>query len=185
MSQYLYLILNIGSLSVPLLYSIFAKQLNFIKYFKAAFISILLVAIPFLIWDAIFTANGVWGFNSDYHLSIEIFEMPIEEWLFFFCIPYACLFTHEVLKYLFPQFKLSKSVTIIVSFLLILITGILLIYNFGRLYTTVNFSYFLFLIIYGLKNHTETLQEYLKNFPIFTFMRNTLAISFLILLKIV
>ena len=148
MSHYLYLILNIGMLSVPLLYSIFEKKLHFIKYFNAAFISILLVAIPFLIWDAIFTANGVWGFNSDYHLSIEIFEMPIEEWLFFFCIPYACLFTHEVLKYLFPQFKLSKSVTIIVSFLLILITGILLIYNFGRLYTTVNFSLFLLLIIY-------------------------------------
>lgn len=164
MSQYLYLILNIGSLSIPLLYSIFEKKFHFIKYFKAAFKSILLVAIPFIIWDAIFTANGVWGFNSDYYLGIKIFEMPIEEWLFFFCIPYACLFTHEVLKYLAPQFKLSKAVTIIIVFLLIVITGILLIYNFGRLYTTVNFIFFLLLIFFGLKNHIKTLQEYLPSF---------------------
>lgn len=164
MSQYLYLILNIGSLSIPLLYSIFEKKFHFIKYFKAAFKSILLVAIPFIIWDAIFTVNGVWGFNSDYYLGIKIFEMPIEEWLFFFCIPYACLFTHEVLKYLAPQFKLSKAVTIIVVFLLIVITGILLIYNFGRLYTTVNFIFFLLLIFFGLKNHIKTLQEYLPSF---------------------
>lgn len=164
MSTYLYLILTLGSLSIPLFYSIVEKKFHFIQYFKSAFISIVLVAIPFLIWDGLFTKHGVWGFNSDYHLSIEIFKMPIEEWLFFFCIPYACLFTHEVLKYLFPEFKLSKSVTIIVSVLLILCTGMLLLFNFGKLYTTINFIFFLVLIMYGLKYHLKTLQEYLPSF---------------------
>ncbi len=164
MSHYLYLILTLGSLSVPLLYSIFEKKFHFIQYLKIAFISILLVAIPFLIWDGLFTEYGVWGFNSTYHLSIEIFQMPLEEWLFFFCIPYACLFTHEVLKYLKPQFKLSKSVTIIISFLLVFITLILVIFNFGKLYTTINFIFFLLLIFYGLKNHLKTLQEYFPSF---------------------
>ncbi len=164
MSTYLYLILTLGSLSIPLFYSIVEKKFHFIQYFKVAFVSILVVAIPFLIWDGLFTKYGVWGFNSDYHLSIEIFKMPIEEWLFFFCIPYACLFTHEVLKYLFPEFKLSKSVTIIVSVLLILSTGMLLLFNFGKLYTTINFIFFLVLIIYGLKHHLKTLQEYLPSF---------------------
>ncbi len=164
MSHYLYLILIVGSLSVPLLYSIFEKKFHFIQYFKIAFISILLVAIPFLIWDGLFTKYGVWGFNSTYHLSIEIFQMPLEEWLFFFCIPYACLFTHEVLKYLKPEFKLSKSVTVIISFLLVFITLILVIFNFGKLYTTINFIFFLLLIFYGLKNHLETLQEYFPSF---------------------
>lgn len=164
MSHYLYLILTLGSLSVPLLYSIFEKKFHFIQYLKIAFISILLVAIPFLIWDGLFTKYGVWGFNSTYHLSIDVFQMPIEEWLFFFCIPYACLFTHEVLKYLKPQFKLSKSVTIIISFLLVFITLILVIFNFGKLYTTINFIFFLLLIFYGLKNHLKTLQEYFPSF---------------------
>ena len=164
MSNYLYLILTLGSLSIPLLYSIFEKKFHFVQYFKIAFISILLVAIPFLIWDGLFTSYGVWGFNSTYHLSIEILKMPLEEWLFFFCIPYACLFTHEVLKYLKPDFKLSKSVTIIISFLLVFITLILVIFNFGKLYTTINFIFFLLLIFYGLKNHLKTLQEYFPSF---------------------
>ncbi|WP_370424951.1 lycopene cyclase domain-containing protein [Tenacibaculum dicentrarchi] len=164
MSEYLYLILNLGSLSIPLGYSIFEKKFHFIQYFKIAFISILLIAIPFLIWDAFFTKIGVWGFNPDYYLGIKLFEMPIEEWLFFFCIPYACLFTHEVLKYLVPQFKLSKSVTILLSFLLILIAFILLIFNFGKWYTTVNFSAFLALMFFGLKYNLKSLQEYYPSF---------------------
>ncbi|SOS48768.1 Lycopene cyclase [Tenacibaculum dicentrarchi] len=164
MSEYLYLILNLGSLSIPLGYSIFEKKFHFIQYFKIAFISILLIAIPFLIWDAFFTKIGVWGFNPDYYLGIKLFEMPIEEWLFFFCIPYACLFTHEVLKYLVPQFKLSKSVTILLSSLLILIAFLLLISNFGKWYTTVNFSAFLVLMFFGLKYNLKALQEYYPSF---------------------
>lgn len=164
MSQYLYLILNLGSLSIPLLYSVFEKKFHFIQYFKIAFISIVSVAIPFLIWDAIFTAKGVWGFNPDYYLGLKIFKMPIEEWLFFFCIPYACLFTHEVLKYLFPKFKLSKSGTVIISFLVMLLITVLLIFNFGKWYTTVNFIIFLLLLAYAVKYHLNTLQEYYPSF---------------------
>ncbi|CAM1346086.1 lycopene cyclase domain-containing protein [Tenacibaculum crassostreae] len=164
MSQYLYLILNLGSLSIPLLYSVFEKKFHFIQYFKIAFISIVSVAIPFLIWDAIYTAKGVWGFNPDYYLGLKIFKMPIEEWLFFFCIPYACLFTHEVLKYLFPKFKLSKSATVIVSFLVMLLITVLLIFNFGKWYTTVNFIVFLLLLAYAVKYHLNTLQEYYPSF---------------------
>ena len=164
MSQYLYLILNLGSLSIPLLYSIFEKKFHFIQYFKIAVISIVLVAIPFLIWDGIFTSNGVWGFNSDYFIGTKIFGMPIEEWLFFFCIPYACLFTHEVLKYYLPNLRLSKSATIILSLLLILIIIILLIFNLGKLYTTVNFIIFL-LLITPLKLITHLFKNYQKHKP--------------------
>ena len=164
MNQYLYLILNLGSITIPLLYSFFEKKFHFIQYFKIAFYSILLVAIPFLIWDAIFTNIGVWGFNSDYFIGTLIFEMPIEEWLFFFCIPYACLFTHEVLKYLYPKFKLSKKSTIIVSWILILASITILIFNFGKLYTTVNFVFFLVLLICSLKFHFTSLQEYYPSF---------------------
>lgn len=166
MSTYLYLILTLGSLSVPLLYSIFEKKFHFIQHLKIAFVSILLVAIPFLIWDAIFTDIGVWGFNSNYHLSIYIFKMPIEEWLFFFCIPYACLFTHEVIKYLFPDFKLPKSITIKVCITLVFITLGFLLFNFGKLYTTLNFAFFIILIIWALNKRIAVLQEYLPSFLI-------------------
>ena len=164
MNEYLYLFLNLGSISIPLLYSIFEKKFHFIQFFKIAFISIIIVAIPFLIWDGIFTAKGVWGFNSDYFLGIKLFNMPLEEWMFFFCIPYACLFTHEVLKYYSPNFKFNKSYTVIISILLIFIIGFLLIFNFGKLYTTINFISFLVIIIFSLKYHLKTLQEYFPSF---------------------
>lgn len=164
MNQYLYIFLNLGSLSIPLFYSIFEREFHFIQYFKAAFISILLVSVPFLIWDAIFTVNGIWGFNPDYYLGVKAFGMPLEEWMFFLCIPYACLFTHEVLKYYLPKFKLSKSVTLIISFSLVLITGFLLMLNYDKWYTTINFTLFILLILYGLKYHLQTLQEYFPSF---------------------
>lgn len=166
MNQYVYLLLNLGSLSIPLLYSFLEKKFHFIQYFKIAFISIVLIAIPFLIWDGVFTAEGIWGFNSDYFLGYEIFKMPLEEWMFFFCIPYACLFTHEVLKYYLPDFKLSKSGTLIISTILLILVFFLLVFNFGKWYTTVNFVLFLGLLVYSLKNHLKTLQEYLPSFVV-------------------
>ena len=84
--MFLYLLLNLGAISIPLLYS-FEKNMRFIKDWKAIFLSITIVATVFLIWDVLFTANGVWGFNPSYHLSILLFGMPLEEWMFFFCIP--------------------------------------------------------------------------------------------------
>lgn len=164
MSNYLYLILNLGSLSIPLLYSIFEKKFHFIQYFGIALKSIVIVAIPFLIWDAFFTSIGVWGFNETYHLSYTMLNMPIEEWLFFFCIPYACLFTHEVLKYYAPNFKISKGGVGIIGIVSMLITGVLLSYNIGKWYTTVNFLYFLLLMGYGLKKQLTSLQTYLPSF---------------------
>ncbi|AUS07348.1 lycopene cyclase domain-containing protein [Tamlana carrageenivorans] len=158
--------LNLGSLSIPLLYSIFEKKFHFIQYFKSASYSILLVAFPFLIWDAWFTSIGVWGFNSDYHLSFLIFKMPIEEWLFFLCIPYACLFTYEVIGYYFPNFKISRLWTAWVSGVLIILTSSLLLYHFGKWYTTINFMFFILLMGYGLRYHLETLRRYLPVFSI-------------------
>jgi len=163
-NQYVYIILNLGSISIPLLYSIFERKFHFIQYFKIAVFSIILVAIPFLIWDGIFTVNGIWGFNPDYYLGLKAFGMPIEEWMFFFCIPYACLFTHEVLKYYFPKFKLSKAVTVLLSFFLVILTSYLFFLNFGKWYTSINLALFTVLILYAIKFHLKSLQEYYPSF---------------------
>lgn len=165
-SKYLYLTLNLGSISIPLLYSIFEKDFHFIQYFKKVIIAITMIAIPFLIWDAFFTEMGVWGFNADYHLSLEILGMPIEEWMFFFCIPYACIFTHEVLKFYLPNYKLSRKNTINLSVFLLLVITILLVFNLGKWYTTVNFVWFILLLSYSLKNQIIALQSYFPSFLI-------------------
>ncbi|MEZ4686864.1 MAG: lycopene cyclase domain-containing protein [Bacteroidia bacterium] len=57
-----------------------------------------LTAAVFLIWDVIFTHWGVWGFNEDYLLGIYFLKLPLEEWLFFFTVPYACVFVYACLN---------------------------------------------------------------------------------------
>ena len=84
--------------------------MRFIKWWKTVFLSIIIVAIPFIIWDVIFTQKGVWGFNALYHLEINLFVIPIEEVLFFICIPYACIFTHYAFTHFFKEAKLSLKV---------------------------------------------------------------------------
>lgn len=89
----LYLLINLGSVLVPFLFS-FHPQIAFYKQWRYALPAIVLTAIPFVIWDQWFTQAGIWGFNPEYHGSIMIGDMPLEEILFFLCIPYSCLFTY-------------------------------------------------------------------------------------------
>jgi lycopene cyclase domain-containing protein len=56
-----------------------------------------LAALPFLVWDAWFTSHGVWGFNQTYVLGIDLFGLPLEEVLFFFCVPFASLYIYQAL----------------------------------------------------------------------------------------
>jgi lycopene cyclase domain-containing protein len=145
----LYLVLNIASFSIPFLYS-FEKKMNFIRLWKSVFLSIILVAIPFIIWDVIFTSIGVWGFNTVYHHDLNLFGLPIEEILFFICIPYASIFTHYALIHFFKYFELSTKQVRIISVFLLSITFIVLLFAYPKLYTTVNFALFMVLITYSL-----------------------------------
>ena len=58
------------------------------------------MAIPFILWDAWFTSMGVWWFNTDYTIGVSLLGLPLEEWLFFWCIPFSCVFTY----YCFDRF---------------------------------------------------------------------------------
>ena len=84
---YLYLLLNLGSLSIPLIFS-FHPKLKFFKHWKSLGIGILISMLIFIPWDVFFTINGIWGFNSNYYLGTNLFSLPIEEWLFFLIIPF-------------------------------------------------------------------------------------------------
>ena len=83
----LYLIILLLSFSIPFAYS-FEKKMHFIKHWKAVFSAITIVAVVYIAWDVIFTKIGVWGFNPTYYLGVTFFNLPLEEILFFFLIPY-------------------------------------------------------------------------------------------------
>lgn len=137
--MYLYLLLNLGSLLIPLVYS-FNKKMQFIKQWKTVFVSIFLVATFFIIWDIIFTNNGVWGFNPDYHLPYKIAGLPIDEMLFFICIPYASIFIHYSLEYFKPNLLLSIKAVNSITILLLISVATTLFFNLDKAYTAVNYS---------------------------------------------
>ncbi|GGK45399.1 MULTISPECIES: lycopene cyclase domain-containing protein [Flavobacteriaceae] len=145
----LYFIINVASFSIPFLYS-FEKRMNYIQYWKSVFLAISIVAIPFLIWDVWFTNMGVWGFNPTYLLGPKIANLPFEEVLFFFFIPYSSIFTHYALLYFFPKLTLPKKVTKGISISLLLIALVIVFFNYDKWYTLVNFSVFAALLLYAL-----------------------------------
>lgn len=118
----------------------------------------------FIPWDVIFTINGVWGFNSDYFLGFEILSLPLEEWLFFICIPFACVFTHYALLLYFPNLKLNKVATKAISISLVLILFILALANYDKWYTLVNFSMAIPLTWLVYKYNPQLLQYFLLTF---------------------
>ena len=135
-SSYTYLLVNLGALIIPLLFS-FHPKIQFYKRWKEVLLSLFLVSIPFIAWDILYTHLGVWGFENKYLLGVSVFNLPIEEILFFYCIPYACVFTYYCFRLIQKEFGYF-SIRWVSLFLIIglLVLGIL---NFNRLYTSVTF----------------------------------------------
>ena len=135
--KYLYLLINLSAVSIPVIFS-FHPRLQFFKQWKAFFKANILVAPFFIFFDSLFTLSAVWGFNPDYVSGIHLFYLPIEEILFFICIPFACVFTYHCLG-LFYKFEWKrKTENILVNILAAALFSIGLFY-IDKLYTASTF----------------------------------------------
>lgn len=91
---YTYLLLNLVSLAFPLAFSR-SRRFGFGPHWGKAWAAVALSALPFLAWDIWFARMGVWSFNPRYHIGASFLGLPLEEWLFFLAIPFACLFIYR------------------------------------------------------------------------------------------
>ncbi len=96
--QSLYLWVDLLVILIPLLGS-FERRVQFYRRWKPLFAAIFLVLVPFILWDIRFAENGVWHFNERYSGRVTIMGLPLAEWLFFVCIPYACMYIYEWVRY--------------------------------------------------------------------------------------
>ncbi|PRY12717.1 lycopene cyclase domain-containing protein [Pontibacter ummariensis] len=135
--MYIYLYLNIFTILFPLLLS-FDRRVAFYKSWPALFPAILLNAVVFIAWDAFFTDLGVWGFNEAYLTGIYLWNLPLEEILFFITVPYACVFIYDVLR-AYVQRDLLKPYTKGIAFFLVLALPLVAIFNIAKLYTSITF----------------------------------------------
>ncbi len=134
--KYTYLAIDLATLFIPLMFS-FHPRIKFTREWKYFFPANLIVALIFLSWDILFTYHGHWNFNPDKVLGIYFLGLPIEEILFFFCIPYACIFTWHCYSLIAtpPRFHIPSTL-FISAFILLLIA----IVFHDRMYTLYCFS---------------------------------------------
>ncbi len=138
MIQYTYLLINFLTVIICFIFS-FHHKIKFNRHFGAFIKASSLVGLVFILWDIWFTTHGVWWFNYKYLIGLKISELPIEEILFFICIPFSCIFTYFCLD---KFFKLDwkpavQKIFVIISIICYVIAAV---YFWDRIYTLVTFS---------------------------------------------
>src|SRR6201987_2744017 len=136
-TKYTYLLVDFFCFIFPFILS-FHPKVKFYKQLKHFALPCLLTASFFVIWDILFTHLKVWSFNPNYVSGIYFFNLPIEELLFFICIPYACVFTYHLIKLFLDVTKYNKQ-ALFLSWVLILVLLITAVCNIYKLYTSVTF----------------------------------------------
>ena len=124
----------------------------------------LIPAILYIAWDIYFTQNGVWSFNPEYVTGIKLYNLPLEEVLFFFVVPYCCVFIYACIRAYFPNLINKKYADQILMLLAIglLIAGVI---HADKYYTSWTFIFngVFILIIYSVR-------QYFKSFDALSFL---------------
>ena len=127
----------LGTIVGPVLLS-FDKRVSFYKKWKFLPIPLFITLLYFVIWDSYFTKIGIWNFNDNYILGWKILLLPIEEWLFFILVPFACIFIYECANFYIKKDILQKYAYQL-NGIILLIISVVAILNFHKTYTSFNF----------------------------------------------
>jgi lycopene cyclase domain-containing protein len=152
-THFTYFLILAAALAGPLLLS-FDKKVTFYKKWRYVFAAMIFPALFYIIWDCYFTYKGIWSFNPDYNAGIYVYNLPIEEILFFIVVPYCCVFIYECVRVYFPGIKNKPAADNFLKTLAIvfLIIGIIF---YKKQYTSGTFIFnaiFIF-IVYRFKKY--------------------------------
>lgn len=145
LGEYTYIVLMLLTFLGPFVMS-FEKKIQFKTKWKNFLIALIPMLSFFIVWDILFTINGVWKFNSEYILGIKLFHLPLEEWLFFIFVPYACVFIYENVKYFFKKDISHKYFSTGLIFIML----ILLLYFENGIYTQITFISLIIMILISI-----------------------------------
>lgn len=146
LTPYTYLLINFFAVIICFIFS-FDKRIEFHKQFGAFLKAVLVVAAPFILWDIAFTEMGIWWFNPDYTIGFKVVGLPLEEWLFFICIPFSCVFTYFCLNKFF-NLKWANAFNNIIVFFSCIVCLVIALLHFDKTYTFVTSLVTAFTLIY-------------------------------------
>ena len=155
-----YLLLLLIFLVIPITLS-FQKKVRFVFRLKYILPAIIFAGAIFVMWDIRFTQMRIWSFNPDYLSGIELLRLPIEEWLAFLIIPLSSIYIYEWLKVRFEDFE-KPEIFVIVSLVLLLITGVLAYVFRTRMFSF--FTFFLSAIYLGYTVFRNRFKKYYTKF---------------------
>lgn len=164
----LYLIINIAIITFPLLFS-FENKIKFYKKWPYLFLSMIIVGIPFIIWDIFATARGDWTFNRAHLLNLNIGGIPIEEISFFIAVPYAIIFLYETYQFFIPKLRWDMKYGLFHLPLSLSIFTAFIFSNKNYTLTLFLFLSFTFLLLATTKP-SFLKQKYFIGFLLFTFI---------------
>lgn len=141
-----YLLINFLTILFPILLS-FDNRVQFYKKWKYIFPGLFITGLLFLIWDYLFTVLDVWSFNADYLIGVYLFNLPLEEILFFITVPFACIFIYECLNF-YVKKDVLRPFSRLISIILISLSTIILIAFYVRVYTLITFGLLLVTLTY-------------------------------------
>ena len=163
--KFLYLLLDVFTLAVPLLRS-FESKIAYYKSFLSLLKAIALTGLFFIAWDVAFTVYGVWGFNDRYLVGLSIFHLPIEEWLFFIVVPFSCIFIYRVLNFFLGDTQNRLFQQQIPAFLVWFPLGVAVL-NYQRVYTLSTFLLLgLFMGWHIYINKTEWMGNFIRAYAL-------------------
>ena len=152
--KFTYLLINFLTIFFPVILS-FDKRVQFSKQWKFILPGLLISGAIFLVWDYIFTIADVWSFNPEYVTGIWLFNLPVEEILFFITVPFACIFIYECLNYYIRK-DILKSFQTGISITFFGLSTLMLIFFYDRVYTLVTFGLLLTILFYAAFIKRET-----------------------------
>ena len=138
-APYTYLALDLFCILGPLLLS-FDKRVAFFRLWRPWFLATLPISALYLVWDVLFTQNGIWSFNSDYLIGLKLSDLPLEEWMFFLVVPYASVFIYECLIHYFPKINTRLNREALAWQLLSIAAFTMAIWNHHLWYTSITFG---------------------------------------------
>lgn len=110
-------------------------------------------ALLYIAWDIYFTSKGVWSFNAAYITGIHLYNLPLEEVLFFFIVPYCCVFIYACIRAYFPDLvnKKNASLFLIALAVVLFVAGVIYAEKYYTSWTFIFTGAFI-LIMYAIRN---------------------------------
>jgi lycopene cyclase domain-containing protein len=125
-----YLLINLAIILGPL-WLTRNPSVAYYRHFRALGIAIIIVSSAYIAWDIVVTGWGEWSFNPRYVTGVKIFNVPLEEILFFITVPYACLFIYEVVLLKSRKQNCNIPVGFVLAAIVVLVAGVVAYWSQG------------------------------------------------------